>query len=87
MCVVKSLYCCFSFVLGFGLRGPGGGFLDLVVVHFTNSLLCISAQQVFYVIEGAVNLKVHDTTLVLVTGAMFLVPRGKPLPTPQHHTN
>jgi centromere protein C len=33
---------------------------------------------VFYVIEGAVNLKVHDTTLVLATGAMFIVPRGKP---------
>ncbi|KAF9462682.1 Mif2/CENP-C like-domain-containing protein [Collybia nuda] len=31
---------------------------------------------VFYVIEGAVNLKVHNTSLVLATGAMFLVPRG-----------
>ncbi|KAG5639050.1 hypothetical protein DXG03_003849 [Asterophora parasitica] len=30
----------------------------------------------FYVIEGAVNLKVHETSLVLATGAMFLVPRG-----------
>lgn len=31
----------------------------------------------FYVIEGAVNLKIHNTTLVLATGAMFMVPRGK----------
>jgi len=30
----------------------------------------------FYIIEGAVNRKVHDTTLVLASGAMFLVPRG-----------
>jgi centromere protein C len=45
---------------------------------------------VFYVIEGAVNLKVHDTTLVLATGAMFLVPRGKHPPSlhpiPSHHS-
>jgi len=34
----------------------------------------------FYIIEGAVNRKVHDTTLVLASGAMFLVPRGKPSP-------
>ncbi|RDB22191.1 Centromere protein 3 [Hypsizygus marmoreus] len=31
---------------------------------------------VFYVIEGAVNLKIHETSLVLATGAMFIVPRG-----------
>ncbi|TCD64256.1 hypothetical protein EIP91_004325 [Steccherinum ochraceum] len=31
---------------------------------------------VFYVIEGAVNFKVHRTSFVLTTGAMFLVPRG-----------
>lgn len=34
-------------------------------------------NQVFYVIEGAVNLKVHDTSLILATGGMFMVPRGK----------
>ncbi|KAF5365797.1 hypothetical protein D9615_010691 [Tricholomella constricta] len=31
---------------------------------------------IFYVIEGAINLKVHNTSLVLATGAMFMVPRG-----------
>jgi centromere protein C len=33
--------------------------------------------QVFYVIEGAVNFKIHDTSMVLATGGMFMVPRGK----------
>ncbi|KAH8117000.1 Mif2/CENP-C like-domain-containing protein [Phellopilus nigrolimitatus] len=31
---------------------------------------------VFYLIEGAVNLKIHRTSFVLATGAMFLIPRG-----------
>ncbi|KAH9952029.1 Mif2/CENP-C like-domain-containing protein [Amylocystis lapponica] len=31
---------------------------------------------VFYVIEGAVNFKVHRDSFVLTTGSMFLVPRG-----------
>ncbi|KAJ2930701.1 hypothetical protein H1R20_g6395, partial [Candolleomyces eurysporus] len=31
---------------------------------------------IFYVVEGAVNLKVHDTSLVLSSGGMFMVPRG-----------
>ncbi|CCM06441.1 uncharacterized protein FIBRA_08703 [Fibroporia radiculosa] len=31
---------------------------------------------VFYVIEGAVNFTVHQTSFVLTTGGMFLVPRG-----------
>ncbi|KAF9034417.1 hypothetical protein BDZ89DRAFT_1157975 [Hymenopellis radicata] len=31
---------------------------------------------VFYVIEGAVNLKVHEASMVLATGAAFMVPRG-----------
>ncbi|KAF4615347.1 hypothetical protein D9613_002538 [Agrocybe pediades] len=31
---------------------------------------------VFYVIEGAINLKIHETSMVLCTGGMFLVPRG-----------
>ncbi|TFK23463.1 hypothetical protein FA15DRAFT_670483 [Coprinopsis marcescibilis] len=31
---------------------------------------------IFYVIEGAVNLKIHDTSLVLAPGGMFMVPRG-----------
>ncbi|TFK36420.1 Mif2/CENP-C like-domain-containing protein [Crucibulum laeve] len=31
---------------------------------------------IFYVIEGAVNLKIHDTSLILATGGMFMVPRG-----------
>ena len=30
----------------------------------------------FYIIEGAINLRVHRTSLVLASGAMFLVPRG-----------
>jgi mannose-6-phosphate isomerase-like protein (cupin superfamily) len=36
-------------------------------------------MQVFYVIEGALKVKIHDTTLLLATGAIFLVPRGKSL--------
>ncbi|KII88134.1 hypothetical protein PLICRDRAFT_110586, partial [Plicaturopsis crispa FD-325 SS-3] len=31
---------------------------------------------VFYVIEGAVNVTVHKTSLVVATGGMFLIPRG-----------
>ncbi|KZT09565.1 uncharacterized protein LAESUDRAFT_722528 [Laetiporus sulphureus 93-53] len=31
---------------------------------------------VFYVIEGAVNFKVHRTSYLIATGGMFLVPRG-----------
>ncbi|KAF5323949.1 hypothetical protein D9611_008281 [Ephemerocybe angulata] len=31
---------------------------------------------IFYVVEGAVNLKVHETSMVLSTGGMFMVPRG-----------
>ncbi|KAF6763600.1 Mif2/CENP-C like-domain-containing protein [Ephemerocybe angulata] len=30
---------------------------------------------IFYVVEGAVNLKVHETSMVLSTGGMFMVPR------------
>ena len=36
----------------------------------------LNVQQVFYVIEGAVNLKVHETSMILATGGMFMVPRG-----------
>lgn len=28
-------------------------------------------------IEGAVNFKIHDTSMILATGGMFMVPRGK----------
>ncbi|KIY46874.1 hypothetical protein FISHEDRAFT_60037 [Fistulina hepatica ATCC 64428] len=31
---------------------------------------------VFYVIEGAINLRVHATSMILAQGAMFMVPRG-----------
>jgi len=31
---------------------------------------------VFYVIEGAVNLKIHTTSFVICSGGCFLVPRG-----------
>ncbi|KDR73744.1 hypothetical protein GALMADRAFT_251561 [Galerina marginata CBS 339.88] len=31
---------------------------------------------VFYVIEGAVNFKVHETSMILTSGGMFMVPRG-----------
>src|SRR5258708_33363225 len=34
-------------------------------------------QQVFYVIEGAVTFKVHESSYILCTGGMILVPRGK----------
>lgn len=39
----------------------------------------ILSMQIFYVIEGAVNLKVHETSLILATGGMFMVPRGNNL--------
>ncbi|KAF8884784.1 Mif2/CENP-C like-domain-containing protein [Infundibulicybe gibba] len=31
---------------------------------------------IFYVVEGAVNLKIHETSLILATGGTFMVPRG-----------
>ncbi|KAF9014255.1 Mif2/CENP-C like-domain-containing protein [Cyathus striatus] len=31
---------------------------------------------IFYVIEGAVNLKIHESSLLIATGGMFMVPRG-----------
>ncbi|KAJ2928141.1 hypothetical protein H1R20_g8954, partial [Candolleomyces eurysporus] len=31
---------------------------------------------IFFVIEGAVNLKVHKSSLILAPGSMFMVPRG-----------
>ncbi|KAG6853030.1 hypothetical protein C0991_007401 [Blastosporella zonata] len=31
---------------------------------------------IFYVIEGAVNVMIHDSSRLLATGAMFIVPRG-----------
>ena len=33
--------------------------------------------QVFYVIDGAVNFRIHETSMILATGGMFMVPRGK----------
>jgi centromere protein C len=33
-------------------------------------------QQVFFVIEGAVTFKVHESSYLLCTGGMILVPRG-----------
>lgn len=33
--------------------------------------------QIFYVIEGAVECKVHRASFVLATGGMFMVPRGE----------
>jgi centromere protein C len=33
--------------------------------------------QIFYVIEGAVECKVHRASFVLATGGMFMVPRGR----------
>ena len=33
--------------------------------------------QIFYVIEGAVNFKIHETSMVVATGGMFMVPRGE----------
>ncbi|KAJ2924160.1 hypothetical protein H1R20_g12940, partial [Candolleomyces eurysporus] len=35
---------------------------------------------IFYVVEGAVKVKVHDTCLVLAPGGTFLVPRGMLIP-------
>jgi len=46
--------------------------------HITNFPSCPRSirQQVFYVIEGAVTFKVHESSYVLCTGGMILVPRG-----------
>jgi len=32
--------------------------------------------QVFYIVEGSVNFKVHESSYVLCTGGMIIVPRG-----------
>lgn len=63
-------------------RKPSKGTKDNTYVRFSIAVCKyfnnnpILMGQVFYVIEGAVNLKVNNTTLVLASGAMFLVPRG-----------
>ena len=47
-------------------------------------------EQIFYVIEGAVEAKIHQTRYVLAPGAMFMVPRGKkkyPRGCPFHSSN
>ncbi|KAF8213609.1 Mif2/CENP-C like-domain-containing protein, partial [Mycena galopus ATCC 62051] len=31
---------------------------------------------IFFVVEGAVNVMIHDTSVVIATGGMFMVPRG-----------
>ncbi|KAG5337289.1 hypothetical protein C0989_009918 [Termitomyces sp. Mn162] len=31
---------------------------------------------IFYIIEGAVNLRIHNSNFILATGAMFMIPRG-----------
>ncbi|KAF8176019.1 Mif2/CENP-C like-domain-containing protein [Pholiota molesta] len=31
---------------------------------------------IFYVLSGAVNFKIHETSMILATGGMFMVPRG-----------
>lgn len=33
----------------------------------------------FYIIAGAINLRIHNSSLILATGAMFMVPRGASL--------
>lgn len=33
-------------------------------------------SKIFYVIEGAVNFKVHEVSKVVATGGMFIAPRG-----------
>jgi len=33
-------------------------------------------SYVFYIIDGTANVKIHNTTFVLGTGAMFVIPRG-----------
>lgn len=36
----------------------------------------LTPPQVFYVIEGAVTFKVHESSYILCAGGMILVPRG-----------
>ncbi|KAK0496788.1 Mif2/CENP-C like-domain-containing protein [Armillaria luteobubalina] len=31
---------------------------------------------IFYIMEGAINLRIHETSMILCSGAMFMVPRG-----------
>ncbi|KAF8213564.1 Mif2/CENP-C like-domain-containing protein [Mycena galopus ATCC 62051] len=45
-----------------GKRKPGKGTKD--------------NTYIFFVVEGAVNVMIHDTSVVLATGGMFMVPRG-----------
>ncbi|KAG7452477.1 uncharacterized protein BT62DRAFT_3950 [Guyanagaster necrorhizus] len=35
-------------------------------------------DYIFYVIEGVVNVRIHQTYYTVSTGRMFMVPRGKP---------
>src|SRR5258706_6955803 len=55
----------------------------LKITHTQVSMIKIVARsyafyfQVFYVIEGAVNFKIHETSMILATGGMFMVPRGE----------
>lgn len=44
------------------------------LVFKTNLQLIV--EQVFFVIEGAVSLKIHRTSFIVATGGMFLIPRG-----------
>ncbi|KAK0196519.1 Mif2/CENP-C like-domain-containing protein [Armillaria mellea] len=31
---------------------------------------------IFFIVEGAINLRIHETSMILCSGAMFMVPRG-----------
>jgi len=34
-------------------------------------------RQIFHVLEGAVNVRIHMSSYILATGGTFLVPRGE----------
>ncbi|KAG6887569.1 hypothetical protein C0992_011767 [Termitomyces sp. T32_za158] len=52
------------------------------VRYFHDSVSSLNpVTQIFYIIEGAANVRIHNSNFMLATGAMFIVPRGMPRPT------
>ena len=45
-----------------------------------SELIGVRSRQVFYVIQGAVKVAVHQSSFIVATGGMFWIPRGESLP-------
>ncbi len=65
-------------IIPVGGKKPNKGTKDNTYVRTDLFLPLMFANflQIFYLIEGAVNLKIHRSSFVLATGGMFLIPRG-----------